>query len=399
MTEDSESTRISCEVISDLMVAYASGEASGETQRLVEEHLARCPACREAFGEEPVVEEALADLEPVQKPANGRRFIARTRRLLFAIGAGVLFLFACVLAVFERVVMEDIAGIPLPHLPGHTLLWLTVAATMLGLYVALLLWRRRREPGAGRGNILLSLLATIPLLIMALAVYHLVGTGTMPSVLVAVLFLLVALVITFISLPRLSYMTLATVLVLLLVNGLLVGQAVAGVVAMADYSFETPAALGHPAEGVALKEAVRLDLESLGLEWVESTEMTRVGNVWVGPQATAMRAVYEGNGRQAFLTVVEFESSQEADHFFVAWKNAVSGGVRLTHFEINLPGLPGQGRIMRAYSAQTGRAYSAWQARNWVTIVEVPGVFSQATPLSQDIKELVTGGYRSGGEE
>ena len=49
---------LSCEVISDLMVVYASGEASKETRRLVEEHLARCTACREAFWKEALVEEA-----------------------------------------------------------------------------------------------------------------------------------------------------------------------------------------------------------------------------------------------------------------------------------------------------------------------------------------------------
>jgi len=390
---------LSCEVISDLMVVYASGEASAETQGLVEEHLARCPACREAFGKESVVEEALADLRSDQEPTNGRRFIARTRRLLFAISAGTLFLFACVLVAFERTVMEEIAGIPLLHLPGHTLPWLAVAAILMVAYIALLLWRRREEQRTTPVKLLLSSVIGLPLLGLTLAAYHLIGVGNPLVVLVAVLLLLGALLATFILLPRLSYMTLTTAFVLFLMNGLLVGRAVAGVVALGDFSWQTPAELGHPSEGVAVEKAAQVDLTSLGLEWTKSTEVTWVDNVWIGFQAEAVRATYEGNDRQAFLTMVKFESSQEADQFFVAWKDTVSAGVRLTHFEINLPGLPGQGRIMRAYSAQTGRAYSAWQTEEWVTIVEVPEAFSQATPLSQDIKDLVTNSYRDGAAE
>lgn len=380
----------SCEVISDLMVVYASGEASPETQRLVEEHLARCPDCRQAFGKEHPAEGALAALEPVEEPANGRHFIARTRRLLFAIGAGALSLFACVLAGFERVVMEEIAAIPLPRLPGPAILWLAVTATMLGLYATLSLWRRGRETGR-KNDILSSLLMTVPLLVITLAVYNLVGTGTVPSVLMAVLFLLITLGITAVLLPRLPYMTLATVLVLLLVNGLLLGRAVAGIVAVGDFSWQTPAGLGHPLK-VSLEETI--DLSPLGLEWVESTKVTGVDNVWIGPRAEAVRAAYEGTDRQGFLTIVRFEDQQAADEFFSSWSDSVSGGVRLTHFEINLPGLSDQGRILRSYNALAGKAYNAWQTENWVTIVEVPGAFSQATPLSREIKDVVASGYQ-----
>jgi predicted anti-sigma-YlaC factor YlaD len=390
---------LSCEVISDLMVVYASGEASAETRRLVEEHLAQCPACREAFGKESMVEEELAELQPGQEPTNGRRFIARTRRLFFAIGVGVLTLFACVLVAFERMVMEEIAGIPLSHLPGHTLLWLAVAAILAAVYVALLLWRGRKEQRTTPVELLLSLVTGLPFLGLALATYHVIGVGSPLVALVAVLLLLGALCITFLLLPRLSYMILTAVIVLFLMNGLLVGRAVAGVVALGDLSWQTPAELGHPPKGVAVEKAVQVDLTSLGLEWTESAEVTWIDNVWIGLEAEAVQATYEGNGRQAFLTIVKFESSQEADQFFLAWKDTVSAGVGLTHFEINLPGLPGQGRIMRTYSAQAAQAYSAWQTEEWVTIVEVPDAFPRATPLSQDVKELVANSYRDGAEE
>lgn len=110
-----------------------------------------------------------------------------------------------------------------------------------------------------------------------------------------------------------------------------------------------------------------------------------------------MRATYEDDRCQVFLTVIQFESRQDAGEFFTAWKKAASSRFRITHFEINLPGLPDQGHIMRSYNAQTGRSYSAWQTRNWVTIVEVPGPLPQAGPLARDVKELVARGYRSGG--
>jgi hypothetical protein len=390
---------LSCEVISDLMVVYASGEASMETRLLVEEHLARCPACQEAFGKESVVEDDLAELQPDQGPTNGRRFIARTRRLVFAIGVGVLTLFACVLVAFERMVMEEIAGIPLPRLPGHTLLWLAAAAILTAVYVALLLWRGRKEQRTTPVELLLSLVAGLPFLGLTLAAYHVIGVGSPLVALVAVLLLLGALCITFLLLPRLSYMTLTTVVVLFLMNDLLVGWAVAGVVALGDLSWQTPAELGHPPKGVAVEKAVQVDLTSLGLEWTKSAEVTWMENVWIGPQAEAVRATYEGNGQQAFLTIVKFASPQDADQFFVAWKDTVSAGVGLTHFEINLPGLPGQGRIMRTYSAQTEQAYSAWQTEEWVTVVKVSDAFAQATPLSQDIKELVANSYRDSAEE
>jgi predicted anti-sigma-YlaC factor YlaD len=391
---------VSCEVISDLMIVYASGEASAETRRLVEEHVARCPACREAFEREQAVEQALVDLEPVPEPANGRRFIARTRRLLFALGAGALFLAACVLVTLGRVVIEDISGIPLPHLPGSAPLWLAVAAGSLAVYVGLLLWRRHKEPGTPISGVLLSLLTAMPLLFLALAALDVMSTGGALSVVAAALLLLVALLVTFVLLPRLPYATLVVVLVLLLANWVLLGQTAAGVVAVGDFSWQTGAELGHPPEGIGLEDAVRVDLSSLGLDPVETAEVTWVNKVWIGAQAQAVQAKYEdqyGDGdQQARLTAVEFEGLQEADQFFVSWKEAVSPGIELAHFEINLPGLPGQGGLVRTYSAQSARAYSAWRSGSWVTIIEVPGPFSQAAPLAREIKELVASSYQSG---
>jgi hypothetical protein len=185
-----------------------------------------------------------------------------------------------------------------------------------------------------------------------------------------------------------------TVLVLLLAIGLLAGRAIVAVVAMGDYTWKTPAELGHPLGEGTIADVTHADLTSLGLKWTGSMDLSRVDNVWFGRCTKAIRIVYKGDNRRVFLTVAEFGSTREADRFFVAWKKAVSGGTRLTHLEINLPGVPGQGRIMRGYSAQTGQAYSAWQTEEWVTIIEVPGTFPQAMPLAQDVKELMANSYR-----
>jgi hypothetical protein len=269
-----------------------------------------------------------------------------------------------------------------------------VAVVLAVVYIVLLLWHKREEQRSTLVRLLRASVSSLPLLGLVLVAYHIMGAGSLLAVLAAILLLLGALLVTLILLPRLSYMTLVTVWVLLLANGLLVGRAVVGVVALGDYTWQTPAELGHPPGGGAVADLAPVDLTSLGLEWTESTDLTWVDNVWVGRQAKTTRAVYKGNDSRVFLTVAEFESPRDADQFFVAWKEAVSGRVRLVHFEINLPGLPDQGRIVRGYSAQAGQAYSAWQTEEWVTIIEVPGTFAQAMPLSQAVKKLVANGYR-----
>lgn len=384
---------LSCQVVSDLMVVYASGEASAETQRLVEEHLAQCPVCREAFGKEAQVEQALIDMGTTEQLANGHRFIARTQRLVFAIGAGTLFLFACVLSAFERVVMREIANIPLLDLPGSELLWLAIGAIALALFVTLLMWRRQGEPGSRGGRVVSSLLTGALLVTIAFATYYITGSGGLPSILAAVSFLLAALITALLLLPRLSHVTLITVLVLFLVNGLLLGQAIIGVATIID--FDWPAELGHPAAEVAPEEAVRVDLSSLKLEWVESTEVSQLNGVELDGQSEGVQARYEDDNQLALLTVIRFEDEQGADSFFVRWKGIAKKGVQIAATEINLPGV--QGRLIYTYNPQDRRAYRAWQAGRWITVVEVPGSLSEAEPLAREIKELVAESYNEGG--
>ncbi len=381
---------ISCEVISDLMVVYASGEASPETRRLVEEHLSRCSDCREAFGKERLVEEALADLTREERPANGQRFLTRTRRLLFAIGVGTLSVFACVLAGFKWVIVEGMELVSPSSMVGQGLLVLGTTLVTLMVYAFLLLWRSRRESRTQVSDILLSLAMAVPLALIVFAAFQLLSTGAMLTGFVAMSFLAFALAITFVLLPRAPYMTIAVVLVLLAVSGLLLGQTFVGSVALSDFSFQWPASLGHPPAGMTAADAVSVDMLPLGLELVESMEVTSVDNVQISPQARAVRATYEGDGRQVFLTLVESADRQEADEFFVAWKGK-AGKFRIAALEINLLG---QGHIMRCYDAQSGRAYSAWQTSEWVTIIEVPGPLDQAMRLAREAKDLVARSYR-----
>jgi hypothetical protein len=383
---------LSCEVISDLMVAYASGEASAETRRLVEEHLAGCPICYQAFRGNTRVEEALANLEPVEQPANGSGFIARTRRLIFIIGVGSLLIFACLLVTFERVVMENAASIPLPRLPGPVSLWVIVAAVSLLFYVAILVLNQRKDARTQFTDIVSVFMAATLLIVVVVAVFHIMGTGTALSVALAILLLLAALAITFIQLTHLPYMVLTTALAIILTIGLTLSQIAVSVATLGDFSLQWPSTLGHPAGNVSPEEAIRIDLGSLGLDWAESVEVNWIDKVWIGSDGEAVRALYQGDGGQAYLTLAKFNEYQQADAFFVAWNDATSN-VRVANFEVNLPGLPGQGRIVRFYAPGTGRTYSAWQNENWVTIVEVSGPFSQASQLAQAIKEVVAGKY------
>jgi hypothetical protein len=383
---------LSCEVISDLMVVYASGEASPGTKRLVEDHLSRCSACRGAFGKERLVEDALVNLGQDEEPTNGRSFIIRTRQLLFAIGVGALFILASVLAIFQWGMVDLMSLNALAGLPVHGLPWLGATAVVLALYLVLLRWRSQREPGTGLGNLLLSLIISGPLLVIAIIAFELLAAGVMLAASVALLLLLAALSVTFILLPRLPYVTLVAVLVLLVVNALLLGQTALGILILGDFSLESPVALGHPAEGVAVEDAALIDMRPLGMESVERIALTAVDNVEIGPQSRAARATYEGNGRLVFITVVESASLSEIDGFFLGWKDTVCR-IRISSLEINLPGLTDQGRIMRCYDPLTERAYNAWRAGNWATIIEVPGAFSEASPLAREAKELVTASY------
>jgi predicted anti-sigma-YlaC factor YlaD len=389
---------ISCDIVCDLMPVYASGEASAETRRLVEEHLEQCAACRGAFGGERRVEEALAELERVEEPANGRRFIYRTRRLLFAVGAGALLLMGCLLAGSKWAILEGMTLTSIASRGISDVLALTATLVgLLALYVLLLVWRSRKEGWTRRGEVLLSLAGGVVLAFLALTAFQLLSGGVLLSGTFAFLLLIAALAATFVLLPRAPYMTIAALLALLVVSGFLVSQTVVGVALMSDFTLQLPARLGHPPAGVGPQDAVSVDLSSLGLELAAQSAVYAVNSQAVGAQTTAVQATYEGPDGSLLLTVAEFQSWQEADRFLGSWGN---GACRLgiSSFDIDMSGTLGQGHVIRCYNAQTGRAYNAWQTEEWATIIEVSGDQSEAVRLAREAKALVSASYRVAAE-
>jgi hypothetical protein len=144
---------------------------------------------------------------------------------------------------------------------------------------------------------------------------------------------------------------------------------------------------------LAVEDAVRLDMKSIGMQCLETNQVSWIDNVRISHRATAFEATYVGENGLADLTVIEFESQSDAAEFFSQWCDVVSEGLQISHLEINLPGWPGQGHIQRTYNPRIDKAYNAWQIENWVTIIEVPGPLSQAMTRSQEIKQLVSQSY------
>jgi anti-sigma factor RsiW len=390
----------SCDVVCDLMVVYASGEASAETRQLVEEHLEHCAACREAFGKERRVEEALDELEKVEKPANGRRFIDRTRRVLFAAGAGTLLLFACLLAGSKWAILEGMALTSIASRGVSDVLALggTLVA-VLALYVAVLVWRSRRATLSRRGNVLASLAGTALLTFLAFSAYQLLSGGAMLSGLFALLLVGAALVATFVMLPRAPYMTVGALLALLVVCGLLVGQMAVGIVGLGDFTLQWPSSLGHPPAGVASEDAVVVDLTSVGLELADQSQVDAVNGMVVGSGTDATQATYEGEDGLVLLTAAEFETQQEAERFFRSWGNRACSRLEISSFEIDMSGALGQGQVKRCYNPQTGLAYNAWQTGEWATLIEASADHAEAARLAREVKALVSASYLSAGQD
>lgn len=383
---------LSCDVISDLMPAYRSREASEETRRLVEEHLRECSICRMAFGDESKVKESLQGLNVEWKQGNGGRFLITTRRWAFAIGSCVLLFFNLFLAAFGSIMVGSV-GITLPEIPNPLFVWLSCMAVLGIVYALLILWRDKIKNRVRTHDLLISFFTGVPLLIMALILLHVISIRDTWSILFAVTLFLTALIITFILLARLPYMTIVTLTVLLLINGILLGSIVFGVVGLGDFSIEKPVELGHPKEGMALEDAVRIDMTPLEFEWIQSEEVPYVDNIAVGRHAKAVRATYAESKDRVFLTVIQFDEFTKAESFIDAWDNTV-GEIQAFGLELHLPGLLGEGRILRFYDVRRRRAYSAWHTEKWVIVIEVPGAMSKAGRIAHDVKELVVSHYR-----
>jgi predicted anti-sigma-YlaC factor YlaD len=236
---------LSCEVVTDLMAACESGEASGETRRLVDEHLAGCVACRGAFGKGDRVDSALARSRPVpvEKPVNGAGFVFRTRRLLFFVGVGVVLFLAVQAAVVMRMFNNTLVRAMEPHpgLPGipaffllvtpQPMLLVTVAATVA--YFVLVLSTARRPQVSREGAIARAVMGGVLLAILAIATLYLWVVGPPGPGLLVLALLLAALAVTAVRLSRLPYFTMATIVslaaaIVVLLNLVLVSRMAGG---------------------------------------------------------------------------------------------------------------------------------------------------------------------------
>ncbi len=92
---------LTCDVTSDLMVLYATGKASLETQQLVESHLHTCAACAQAFRREPQVRGQIA-LPKAYRPAKLDSFLERLKYWLLPVWGLVLYAFSRLLHALDR---------------------------------------------------------------------------------------------------------------------------------------------------------------------------------------------------------------------------------------------------------------------------------------------------------
>ena len=319
------------------------------------------------------------------------------RRLFFFFGAGVLLYFACQMAVFLRLAATEPAGVSLRSFPRSTNIRLAVAAAAFALYSIFALIRTTR-PGGTRGeDAVKAIIGGLLLSILALSAFHLVVTGTLLAGVATFLLVIAALVVTFARLPNLPYFTIATVIALLVANGVLVAQAIGGFANMGALRSARSLDLGAPADSVTADSAARVDLGSLGLTLVEVKPVRDVAGVAIGAGASAVTALYRKGQSEATLTYVELASTDAADDLFRAWKSSILPRVRLMSHENNMPGPDGgPSHYLSLYGPSSKRAYLTWQSGEWITIITVQGSMKESRALAGEMKRLVSGSFGGG---
>jgi hypothetical protein len=380
---------LKCEVIADLMAVYDSGEASPETKRLVEEHLSTCSSCSLAFGRGRTLEKMLQEPKTFEYSADGKRFISRTRRTVFALGIGGTFTFACIIALLERVIIRGVAGISIPKLPGSDLFLLLIGLIMTLVYVVVLFLRQNHRTGDFWNSKGFSFLCAIPLVIAAIATFDLFVNGHILAAAISIIILLAALIITFGKLPYLPDITPAVMIALILAGALLIGQSVAGIIMVGDFAFDKPQTMGHPQDSIGLEEAIKIDLRASGLNWIETARVKRVGDILIDSLSEAIRARYEGNGHEVYLTFIKSQKCDIAAVIYNNWKKSVENGIQICQFEVNVPGFLEEGHYYRTYSTMIDRAFSVWHTDKWVIILEATGSFAEASKLTKNVREIV----------
>lgn len=374
-----------CDVITDLMVAYESGEASPATHRLVDDHLAGCAACRAAFGGGRPITERLSD-EPVVPLTNGRAFVTRTRRTAFVILSALLMLFALACGVGLRVIIQQLDSQPLPGMPRIDSLWFVVTPlAFLGYCLALLPDDQKKG--------WLPFLRLLLLAGLGAGVFALFFTSSTQGASLGALLLVIALVLTCVRLPKLRYSTVIAVAVLLLLNlAMLAGITVNGAQAML-LGFTTGGPIGQPAAEMSAEEAVQPDLSAIGMELVD---LQLDDAIQLSPPATqalqAARSQYSDSDQTVSLSTVQFASPQAAQTYFQDWKELNVGNLRLAYIEVNSTS-PETGRFVRLYNPASSSARYAWQYDEWVTLVEAPGAVQATLGLVTQVKEAVIEHY------
>jgi predicted anti-sigma-YlaC factor YlaD len=444
------------EFIQDLFEVYLSGEASKETKKKVEEHLAECDQCQQAFEQAQAAEEALRSLEEVEKPTNGKRYVARLRRVLYFVGAGILALLVIALTIVEYVAFTDVLGLQVPritiNLPEEavaggfmlavagyvtsfwlrrkqkgapwiwtslrvaSLLYMGIAAIAgistytyggpiligvftLAFYIYLLDWRAKLVPASNRVEFFHSLEAAIPLFVLGIG---LGGVKGLVSIIYLSLLLVAALIITVVRLPKLRYMALATTLVMITTFGIVAGQTLYVLLNTLDVFPVLPSALGHPPTNADVREFVSYENNSLGLTLESVKSINEINGVEIREATQAQQGEYSvsrtewRNAMVSRITVIKFANVGAARAFIDAWNpcqyewecdHVVDSDMEDT--------LLFEGRFMRLYDNDTALAHNAWQTMNWVTIIETEGIFIDAMPLNQEIREMIENRYRS----
>jgi predicted anti-sigma-YlaC factor YlaD len=444
------------EIIQDLFEAYLSGEANKETKKKVEDHLTECDQCQQAFEQAQTAEEALRSLEEVERPTNGKRYVTRLRRVLYFVGAGILAFLVIALTIVEYVAFTDILGLQVPRLnfglakdaiggvgilaiAGYfTSFWLQqkqrgapwvwtslrvvsllfigllaiqvisvtliegsilVGLLMLALYIYLLEWRAKLPHGSNRVEFLHSLETAIPLFVLGIG---LGGVKGLPSIIFLSLFLVAALIITVVRLPKLRYMALATTLVMVTTFGIAAGQTLYVLLNTLDVFPVLPSALGHPPVNADIKEFVSYQNNELGLSLESINTINEVNGIQISEANQAQQGQYLvqrdewRNAMVSRITVIEFDNVGAARTFIDAW-NPCHYGYGCDHVvDSDMEDtLLLEGRFLRIYKNATALAHNAWQTMRWVTIIETEGIFIDAMPLNKEIREMIQNRYRS----
>ena len=104
---------LTCEVVSDLMILYATGKASAETRRSVETHLQACPGCATAFGHD-LKSKQRAQLPKTPSPKELDDLLERAKYFILPIWSFMLFLLTRLVTFLDRILRR--VGLSTTHL-------------------------------------------------------------------------------------------------------------------------------------------------------------------------------------------------------------------------------------------------------------------------------------------